>query len=143
MSHIHVHYWQPGCGSEVAIPSVRQIARSAEPSQLIHMSRKLTEFQSIGLIIVRAMMTRSQTHFCHPLRVFDARCQPRAAPFLHSGFPDLQTGHVHTSWNPPDIWISLFCENTDLFVHQGQNGRRLGHTVERIKTMDNPPEQAI
>jgi hypothetical protein len=88
-------------------PFVRQIARPNELSQFIDIFRKLTELQSIGLVNVRTMTTRSQADSCYRLRVFNANYQPGQVIILHLGFPNFDAGHVHTSWNLSDIRISL------------------------------------
>jgi hypothetical protein len=119
----------PGC-------SYRRTERIARYKQ------KLIEFQSVVPVNVLAMTTCSQAYVCHRLRVFNASCEPGRILLVHLDFPDLHPGHVHTSWNPSNIWISHLWENFNPFVHQKQINCCLEHLVERIRIMDNPLEQA-
>jgi hypothetical protein len=103
--HNDNHYSRSeGCSKDV-ISFVRQIACTNEPNQLIDIFRKLIEFQFIGMVNIRTMITYSQAHYCHRSRVFDAIHQLGGIPLVHLGFPEFHTSHVHTSWNPLDIWI--------------------------------------
>jgi hypothetical protein len=43
------------------------------------------------------MMTCSQAHVCHRLRVFNASCESRRIMMLHLGLPGLHASLVHTS----------------------------------------------
>jgi hypothetical protein len=108
MGHVHIHYSPPGSRIEDANPFARQIARMDELSPLIDVAGRLIDFQFVGLVDVFAMAARSQARDYHRLRVFDAICQTGRLLRVHLGYPDFRTGHVHTSWNSWDVWISLF-----------------------------------
>jgi hypothetical protein len=107
LSHIHIRYSRRGSRREGAIPFVHPIARTDEQSQLLDITRKLIEFQYVVRVNLLAMTTCSQAHVCHGLRIFTASCESGRILLVYLGFPDLHAGHVHTSWNPSNIWISL------------------------------------